>query len=274
VSKEVHVLKRRLPLLAAVLAAVMGLLLFTATTAEAAGARYVALGDSYASGVGSGSYTSESGSCLRSTLAYSQLWANAHAPASYTSVACSGAKTTDVNANQLSALSSTTTLVSITIGGNDVGFSKVMQDCVLYSTDTCVSEVNAAENTARTQLPGWLDTTYNGIRSHAPNARVVVVDYPRFYHDLWYCVGLSSTDRQKINEGADVLDGVIQAAASRHGFYFADVRAAFANGHEICDGSASWLHSIDWSNITQSYHPTAAGQSGGYLPAFTAYAGS
>jgi lysophospholipase L1-like esterase len=251
----------------AVLALLVGM-----PAAQAAGANYVALGDSYASGVGSGSYTSESGSCLRSTLAYPQLWANGHAPSSFKFVACSGAKTTDVNANQLSALSSSTTLVSITIGGNDVGFSTVMEDCVLYGTSTCVSDVDAAENTARTQLPGWLDTTYNGIRSHAPNARVVVVDYPRFYHDLWYCVGLSSTSRNKINEGADVLDGVIQAAASRHGFSFADVRPAFANGHEICD-SNSWLHSVDWSNITQSYHPTAAGQSGGYLPAFAALAG-
>jgi hypothetical protein len=70
-----------------------------------------------------------------------------------------------------------------------------------------------------------------------------------------------------------VLDGVIQQAAARHGFAFADVRAAFANGHEICD-SGSWLHSVDWSNIEQSYHPTAAGQSGGYLPAFAGFAGS
>jgi len=147
----------------------------------------------------------------------------------------------------------------------------VMQDCVLYSTTTCVNELNAAENTARTSLPGWLDTTYNAIRAHAPNAHVVVLDYPRFYDDKWYCIGLSSTDRNKINEAADVLDGVISAAASRHGFAFADVRAAFGNGHEICD-SGSWLHSVDWTDLVQSYHPTAAGQSGGYLPAFTAKA--
>jgi lysophospholipase L1-like esterase len=243
-----------------------------AAPAAASTVRYVALGDSYSSGVGSGSYISASGSCLRSTKAYSQLWANAHAPASYASVACSGAKTTDVTANQVSALSGTTTLVSISIGGNDLGFASVMEDCVLYSTTTCVNELNAAENTARSSLPGWLDTTYNAIRAHAPNAHVVVLDYPRFYHDVWYCVGLSSTDRKKINEAADVLDGVIQSAASRHGFAFADVRSAFANGHEICDGSSSWLHSVDWGNIVQSYHPTAAGQSGGYLPAFTAKA--
>jgi lysophospholipase L1-like esterase len=253
---------------ASVLTLAAGVACAAAATA-ATPVNYVALGDSYSSGVGSGSYISSSGNCLRSTRAYSQLWANSHSPSSYVSVACSGAKTTDVNANQLGALTSATTLVSITIGGNDVGFSGVMEDCVLYGTSTCVTEVNAAENTARTQLPGWLATTYNAIRSDAPSAKVVVLGYPRFYHDLWYCVGLSSTSRKKINEGADVLDGVIQAAASRPGFVFADVRPPFAGGHEICDGSASWLHSVDWDNLVQSYHPTAAGQSGGYLPAFT-----
>jgi lysophospholipase L1-like esterase len=267
------VARTRIPLLSLALAGIVSILLATAPTASAAGAKYVALGDSYSSGVGAGSYTAESGSCDRSTNAYPQLWANTHAPASYVSVACSGAKTTDVNANQLSALSAGTTLVSISIGGNDLGFANIMEDCVLYSTDTCVSELNAAENVARTSLPGWLDTTYNGISSRAPSATVVVMDYPRFYHDLWYCVGLSSTDRNKINEAADVLDGVIQSAAGRHGFRFGDVRTAFGNGHEICDGS-SWLHSVDWTDIGESYHPTASGQSGGYLPAFTAQAGS
>jgi len=255
------------------LGAVVALIVAGAPPAAAAATNYVALGDSYSSGVGAGSYTAESGSCLRSTKAYSALWAATHTPASYVSVACSGAKTTDVTANQLAPLSAATTLVTITIGGNDVNFAGVMLDCVLYGTSTCVSEVNAAENNARTNLPGKLDTVYNAIRSHAPNARVVVLSYPRFYHvGVWYCVGLSDTSRSKINEGADVLDGVISTAAGRHGFAFADVRSRFAAGHEICD-SGSWLHSVDWSNVTQSYHPTASGQSGGYLPALAAVTG-
>lgn len=266
--------RTRLPLVAAVLGCVLTLVFGTTPAEATTSVRYVALGDSYSSGVGSGSYTTSSGSCLRSTLAYSQLWADAHSPASYASVACSGAKTTDVTANQLSALSSTTTLASITIGGNDVGFAKVMEDCNLYGTTTCVNEVNAAENTAKTQLPGWLDTVYSQIRGRAPNAKVVVLSYPRFY-DLsasWYCPGLSTTSRTKINEGADVLDGVIATEAGKYGFPFADVRSRFASGHEICDYS-SWLHSIDWGNLVQSYHPTASGQSGGYLPAFSALTG-
>jgi lysophospholipase L1-like esterase len=257
-----------LPLLVAALCT----LAFGVAPANASTVNYVALGDSYSSGVGAGSYIVGSGSCLRSTKAYPQLWTNAHGPSSFVFAACSGAKTTDVSATQLGALTGSTSLVSISVGGNDVGFSDVMLTCVVYGTSACVAAVNAAENTARASLPGWLDTVYNNIHSHAPNARVVVLSYPRFYHDVWYCIGLSSTSRKKINEGADVLDGVISAAASRHGFAFADVRAAFANGHEICD-SGSWLHSVDWSNLTQSYHPTAAGQSGGYLPAFTARAG-
>lgn len=254
------------------LLAAMCTLLLGVTSASASTVNYVALGDSYSSGVGAGSYTTDSGSCLRSTKAYPQLWANAHGPSSFVFAACSGAKTTDVTANQLGALTGATSLVSLSVGGNDVGFSDVMLTCVVYGTNACVAAVNAAENTARTSLPGWLDAVYNNIRSHAPSARVVVLGYPRFYHDVWYCIGLSSTSRNKINEGADVLDTVISAAASRHGFAFADVRSAFANGHEICD-SGSWLHSVDWSNLTQSYHPTASGQSGGYLPAFSANAG-
>jgi lysophospholipase L1-like esterase len=273
--REEFMRRSRLSLLAlgcTVVAACVAGALVDATPAGASTVNYVALGDSYSSGVGAGG---ESGSCSRSPNAYPQLWANSHAPASFAFVACSGAKTTDVSANQISALSSATTLVSITIGGNDLGFSQVMIDCNLYSDSTCVNEINAAENTARTQLPGWLDTLYSQIRSRAPSAKVVVLDYPRFY-DLsasWYCPGLSYTKRSKINEGADVLDSVINTEATKYGFPFADVRPAFANGHEICDYGSEWLHSVDWSNLGDSYHPNASGQSGGYLPALTAKTG-
>ncbi|MCL2544012.1 MAG: SGNH/GDSL hydrolase family protein [Nocardioidaceae bacterium] len=251
--------------LASLIALLTGLL---ASPASAATVNYVALGDSYSAGVGAGS---ESGSCDRSPNAYPQLWANAHAPSSFSFVACTGAKTTDVTSSQISALSSSTSLVSITIGGNDIGFASTMEDCVLYSTSTCVSELNAAEAAMKSTLPGLLNTVYNNIRSHAPNAHVVVLGYPRFY-DLSKsssCVGLSTDDRTKINEAADVLDGVISTAVGAHAnFAFADVRSAFANGHEICDGSA-WLHSTNWLDLHTSYHPMASGQSGAYLPAFT-----
>lgn len=231
---------------------------------------YVALGDSYSSGVGAGS---TSGSCDRSSRAYPALWAAANAPASFTFAACSGATTSDVISSQLSSLSSATTLVSITIGGNDVGFSSIMETCVLGSTRSCEGAVAAAESYANNTLPGELNTVLADIHSHASNAKVIVLDYPVFYDtSVSVCIGLSSADHTSIDTGINDLDGVIQAAAARNNATFADVRSRFS-GHEICDSSA-WLHSLNILDIDESYHPTAAGQSSGYLPVFSAAAAS
>ncbi len=243
-------------------ATVLGL----AHPAAAVGHHYVALGDSYSSGVGAGSYTSESGDCKRSTAAYPQLWSNANAPASFKFVACSGATTTSVASTQLGALSSTTTLVSVTAGGNDIGFADVMQTCVLQSEATCVSAVNNAVSQMRNSLPGRLDSLYSAIRSRAPQARVVVLGYPRFYKLSGSCVvGLSETERSAINSAGDTLNGVIAKRAADAGFAWSGVVDEFT-GHEICSGDA-WLHSVTIP-IGNSYHPKAVGQSSGYLPAF------
>jgi lysophospholipase L1-like esterase len=249
-------------------------LIAAATPASAAGAvRYVALGDSYSSGLGAGAMISSSGSCDRSTGAYSQLWASAHHPASYTSVACSGATTSTVISTQLSALSAATTLVSVTVGGNDVGFSSTMETCVLHSTSTCVAAIQADEALVSSALPGELNSVLGDIASAAPSARVIVLGYPDLY-DLSRsstCIGLSTTDRTDLNQAADELNAAIKTAAAARGDTFADVRPAFA-GHSICD-SSPWLHSVNILDVSESYHPTAAGQADAYLPVFTAAAG-
>ncbi len=227
---------------------------------------YVALGDSYSSGVGAGSYSD--GSCAQSARAYPVLWTNASHPASFANETCSGATTSTVLSSQLGALSSATTLVSITIGGNDIGFSSVMITCVLLSTSACVSAVDAAELVAKTTLPGELNSVLSAIRKHAPNAKVVILNYPQFY-DLSRskgCIGLSTTDRTDLNQGASILDSQIEAAADRYSDTFVDVNPRFA-GHQICD-SDSYLNSVDWLDLDDSYHPTAQGQADGYLPAF------
>jgi lysophospholipase L1-like esterase len=244
--------------------------LVTATGAHAATTvNYVALGDSYSSGLGAGDYISSSGSCDRSTNAYPEQWAAANSPATFTSAACSGATTADVINSQVSALRASTTLVSITIGGNDAGFSRVMETCVLASTSTCVNAVKTAETFIAGQLPALLNKTLTTIRTDAPSATVVVLGYPDLY-DLsrsGFCIGLSTQDRTALNLGADDLDHALQAAAQANHDTFADVRGQFA-GHEICD-SGSWLHSVDIFAISSSYHPTAAGQELGYLPVFS-----
>jgi lysophospholipase L1-like esterase len=256
---------RRLILALAACAAALPLIL--ATTPASASVNYVALGDSYSSGLGAGNYISSSGSCYRSYNAYSELWDAAYAPSSFSFVACSGAKTTDVISSQLSYLNSSTTLISMTIGGNDVGFSSTMETCVLGTTSDCVNAIDQAESEMQTQLPGELDTLYSDIRSHAPYAHVVILDYPELY-DLSKsstCIGLSTTDRTDLNQAADELDATIQTEVAKYsGFTYADVRSAFY-GHEICD-SSSWLHSVNWLFLEESYHPTANGQAYAYYP--------
>lgn len=240
---------------------------FGAAAKAASSVNYVDLGDSYASGLGSGN---TSGSCSQSPNAFGPLWASQNG-ATFSFAACSGAKTTDVVSSQLSALSSSTTLVSVLIGGNDVGFSSIMETCVLQSDSACESAVNTAEQYAQNTLPGQLNTMLSDIHSHAPNAKIVELDYPDFYDlSVSVCIGLSSAKHQALDNGINILDGVIQTAAANNNATFADVRGQFS-GHELCDG-AGWLNSVDLTNISDSYHPTATGQDSGYLPVFTAAA--
>lgn len=234
---------------------------------SAAAVDYVALGDSYSSGVGAGSYDSSSGSCKRSTRAYPALWAAANSPSTFAFTACSGARTADVTGSQLGPLNASTDLVSVSVGGNDAGFADVMTTCVLQSEATCLSRVATARAYVDSTLPGRLDSVYSAIKAKAPSARVVVLGYPRFYQLSGTCVaGLTERERSAINAASDHLNAATAQRAASHGFKFGDVRTTFT-GHEICSGS-SWLHSVNWLNIGESYHPTAAGQSGGYLPVF------
>ena len=234
--------------------------------AGAATVRYVALGDSYSSGVGAGNDDPASGGCQRSPNAYPAKWAAAHSPASFSFTACSGAKTTDVLNNQLGPLNSDTTLVSITIGGNDAGFSSVMETCVLGSDSACLAAVSSAEAFAQNTLPGRLNNLFSTIDSRAPSAQVVVLDYPHLYIITSFCVGLSNTKRTALNHAADTIDTVISKAASQAGFTFSEVKDNFA-GHELCSADG-WLHSVTIP-IGESYHPTSLGHAQGYLPAFT-----
>ncbi|MEC4018541.1 SGNH/GDSL hydrolase family protein [Streptomyces sp. H27-D2] len=225
---------------------------------------YTALGDSYSSGVGAGSYDSASGNCKRSTRAHPALWAAANAPSSFHFTACSGARTGDVVASQLGPLNASTGLVSVSVGGNDAGFADVMTTCVLSSESTCLRRVSEARAFIADTLPGRLDGVYDAIAQKAVNARVVVLGYPRLYKLGGSCFGgLSERKRAALNAASDQLNTVTEKRAADHGFTFGDVASAF-NGHEICSGD-SWLHSTTFP-VAESYHPTAAGQSRGYLP--------
>jgi lysophospholipase L1-like esterase len=250
------------------------LTLLAAAPATAAGkyatTDYVALGDSYSSGVGS---PGETGTCLRSPNGYPSQWAAANSPKSFTDLACSGATTTDVLSTQAPAVTSAADLISITIGGNDVGFASTVLTCQFGSASTCASAVASAEASTTGTLPGKLDKTYAAIRAKAPNARVVVLDYPTLFDTSSSSCGLagmSLANRKVLNAGAQVLDGVIQDRATAAGFVFAEVRGTFS-GHGIC-ASRPYLNGLTLLPATDSYHPNKSGYTYGYLPPLSANA--
>jgi lysophospholipase L1-like esterase len=173
--------------------------------------------------------------------------------------ACSGAKTGDVNSKQLGTLSSSTALVTISIGGNDAGFSNVIINCALYYF-TCGGAINEANNYIATKLGGVLDTTYNNVRSRASTAHVVVVGYPHLFTDGGATCNvnfLTSSNEKKLNETGDKLDAVVKARAEAHGFTFVDPRSAF-KAHEVC-ASEEWLNGQS-NPLEESYHPNVKGQ--------------
>ncbi|EAQ00265.1 putative secreted hydrolase [Janibacter sp. HTCC2649] len=253
---------RKIGLLAASAAAFS--LLLAAAPAQAASS-YVALGDSYSSGTGTRSYINDGTSCLRSTKAYPSLIAAAKG---YTLNfrACSGAKIADVTNTQLSALSSSTTHVSISIGGNDAGFADVLTECALPGwASNCNGKIDGAQNYINNVLPGALNTLYTSIRSKAPNAKVVIVGYPRIFQgeDCNAFTWFSPAEETRLNQMADLINSKTSAAAGAKGFSFANPTSRFI-GHAVCD-DVEWLNGLS-NPIEESYHPNVAGHASGYVP--------
>ena len=220
--------------------------------------QYVALGDSYSSGVGTRVFYNEAGGCSRSPDAYAPKIAAARGY-SLSFQACGGAKTTEVNSKQLGTLSSGTSLVTITIGGNDAGFSEVIISCALYYF-TCGSSISSADSFIQKSLPGLLDTTYGDIRSKSSAAHVVVLGYPHLFTSEGKTCNvnlLTSSHEKELNHSADLLDEVIKGRAAAHGFTFVDPRQAFLS-HEVCS-SSEWLNGQS-NPLSESYHPNVSGQ--------------
>ena len=234
--------------------------LATAPPAHAVPLTYAALGDSFASGVGARGYYDDGTGCHRSPYAYPVLEA-ARLGATLRFAACGGAGVGSVLGSQLGGLDAATGYVTVTVGGNDAGFSSVINQCARPWPYRCTNNIDAANRYIRDILPGTLDTLYGRIRGLAPNARVVVVGYPRLFNgeQCNLLSRISPGEQAALNATADLLDGTIAGRAAAHGFGFADPRSAYLQ-HAICD-DAEWINGLS-EPTAESYHPNRAGQAG------------
>jgi lysophospholipase L1-like esterase len=233
--------------------------------------KYVSLGDSYSSGTGTRTYYDSN--CQKSVTSYPYLEHNAHPSWTFVHAACSGATTSSLLSSQVSSVTSDTNWVTYTIGGNDAGFSSVLTECAQPSwSSNCNGAIDNAQSIIQNQLPGRLDSVNNAIKSRAPNAQVIALDYPRLFNgeDCNAFTWFSPSEETRLNQTADMIKNVISAAATRAGanFLFRDVIPPFI-GHAVCDGgggsSTEWINGLS-NPVGESYHPKTTGHANGYYP--------
>jgi lysophospholipase L1-like esterase len=247
---------------------------------------YDALGDSYSAGEGlspyvPGSHTS-SDKCDRSQHAWPELARPALFLGAFHFYACSGATTANITTktqygperrpqSDQPGLNHRTDLVTLTIGGNDIGFAASLKYCAKHHSCNKISSFTSTLNRNIAALPVALASAYNAIRSKITSqTTVVVMGYPQLFPekpDEQHCFrlhgfGISLFDdgeQNYFNHEARVLDGVISEAAARAGFFYVSAISTFRD-HAQCASGTPYLNGITISQGgAGSFHPNSAG---------------
>jgi lysophospholipase L1-like esterase len=238
--------------------------------------RLVALGDSFSSGEGTFAYDGDGQSCHRGDGAWPrQLTARAPAISSLVHLACTGARTSHLlnrwtkkgQPRQMPKLSdSSVNLVTVTIGGNDVGFVGIVRKCFTGNCSRVPTSTGFTNklSTLRSRLESKI---YPALEAAYPNARIVHVGYPRMTpppgSPATGCGWLTPSEQNAADEVMESINETIASAASATAG-----RVEFASatdsllGHELCT-AASWANPVLGLPAvygTEQAHPTYDGQ--------------
>jgi lysophospholipase L1-like esterase len=257
---------------------------------------YIALGDSYAAGDGVPTEFDVTSGCKRSSNSYPLLVARhlgLH-KSQHRDVSCSSAKIADLTGSQntgsateppqLNALSAADTVITLDIGGNDLGWSGVIERCVrLDVLDVLAAKVfhksdNSAQCRAAYTSNGTdeiqqkiravsvdLAAALRRIHALAPNARVLVVGYPDLLptSDGGACalvLGITSADIGFLNNEELQLNRMLSSQAAAAGDGYVDTYTP-SIGHDACAAQdIRWIEPLIPNAGATPLHPNAAGQ--------------
>jgi|GEM_PF-2433536 len=259
---------------------------------------YAALGDSYSSGEGVFPFLGDFGffsACNRSARAYSTLVRLPFSPiplsinpdAEFDFYACTGAVTNNVRSSgegqygeppqaSPSQIDDSRDLITITIGGNDVYFARILGFCMLH--DNC-NELRPFDPYTDLELgdlfPLWVAVVkerllgvFQELRQSAPNATIIALDYPLVVSgnecpNSEFFIGsgfyLSANEQAWMRQANRDLNRAIQEAAAATGIHFVSVEERF-EGHGVCGDADDWIYGVRHFWPQGWFHPNAKGQ--------------
>jgi lysophospholipase L1-like esterase len=254
-----------------------------AVTASAAATTYVSLGDSYVAGPLIPTQVSPLG-CLKSDKNYPSDTAAALG-LSLTDVSCSGATTGSMytsqnvtpgpaNPPQLSVITSSTQVVSISIGGNDIGFVSILENCAALTPwgptkvgQNCKSYYDPnGQNSLLAQITALgpkVGAILQAVHTQAPAAKVFVVGYPAILPPsgaCWPSLPLETGDANYLRATELELDGMLKAQAVANGATYVNTYTPSIHHNACTAESVRWVEPLIPDSSAAPVHPNAVGE--------------
>ncbi|WP_406376073.1 SGNH/GDSL hydrolase family protein [Streptomyces sp. NBC_00647] len=241
------------------------------------GVDYVALGDSYTSGPLIPQQTDAN--CARSDHNYPSITAAERKVRSFTDVSCGGAKTDEMwkaqgtNGPQLDAVKRDTDLVTVQIGGNDMGFGSIIATCAGLSSkdlagNPCQQYYGASGFDQLTlnivETAPKVARVLRAVHARAPHARVVVVGYPDLLPDdgsgCYPTVPFAAKDFPYLRDTGKRLNLMLRTVARLNRAEYVDTYGPTV-GHDMCKAPADrWIEPLRPTSPAAPAHPNAKGQ--------------
>ncbi len=273
------------PKLAAALCALV-VILAAAGAARAADPpdAYVALGDSFTAGPFIPAFVGHPAGCGRSDHNYPTIVAAATGAASFDDRSCSSAETIHMtvaqparlgtNPPQFDGLRAGTTLVTVGIGGNDVGLVSAAITCVqlgLLAPTGSACRSNFAKPDGGDRLADAIDATapkiaatLQGIHARSPLARVLLVGYPavapRDGTSCYPFIPLSDDDVVYLEGMLRRTNAMLAEQAAANDAEYVDTYED-TTGHDACKSVGTrWFEGLVPTSPAFPVHPNALGE--------------
>nr|WP_234360260.1 SGNH/GDSL hydrolase family protein [Streptomyces sp. DSM 15324] len=238
---------------------------------------YVALGDSYTAGPLIPRQTDAN--CARSDQNYPSLVAARLGTTPFKDVSCSGATTQEMwkaqgtNGPQLDALGRTTDLVTVQVGGNDIGFGTIIGTCAgLAAQDPAgspcqkyygASGVDQLSVTIARTAPK-VAQVLRDVHRRSPHARVLLVGYPDLLPDDGVgcapSVPFAAGDFAYLRDTEKRVNLMLRLVAYASRTEYVDTYGPTV-GHDMCKPAADrWIEPLRPTSPAAPAHPNAKGE--------------